>query len=47
LRKVYDARVKKWRTQNVDYNDYAPYGKIFDRSIPWTPSFAPGEPAWR
>lgn len=47
LRKVYDSRVKNWQTQAVDYNNYVPYGKVFDRSIPWTPSFPPGEPAWK
>ena len=47
LQKVYDARVKNWRAQAVDYNDYTPYGKIFDRSIPWAPNVAPGEPAWK
>ena len=47
LQKVYDSRVKKWGAQAVNYNDYAPYRKIFDRNIPWTPNFAPGEPAWK
>jgi len=47
LQKAYDARVKKWRVQAVNYNDYTPYGEIFDRSIPWAPNFAPGEPAWK
>lgn len=37
LRRVYDWQVKKWRTQAVDYNNYLPYGEIFDRGIPWTP----------
>tara|TARA_B100000700_G_scaffold45110_1_gene47033 strand:- start:11589 stop:13100 length:1512 start_codon:yes stop_codon:yes gene_type:complete len=47
IQNVYDARVRKWRAQSVPYNDYQPYGQIFDRSIPWAPSFAPGEPVWK
>lgn len=45
LQKAYDARVKNWRVQAVHYNDYTSYGEIFDRSIPWAPNFAPGEPS--
>ncbi len=47
LQKVYDSRVRKWGAQAVNYNDYAPYKKVFDRTVPWTPNFAPGEPAWK
>ena len=47
LQKVYDSRVRKWGAQAVNFNDYAPYKKVFDRDVPWTPNFAPGEPAWK
>jgi arylsulfatase A-like enzyme len=36
MRKRYDAAVAHWKKEAVPYNNYQPFGVIFDRSIPWT-----------
>jgi len=36
MRRLYDAEVAKWKVQAVPYNDYQPYGELFDRTIPWS-----------
>jgi arylsulfatase A-like enzyme len=35
MRDRYDAEVQRWREQAVDYNDYQPFGTLFDRAVPW------------
>ncbi len=35
MRKQYDAQLIHWKTEAVDYNDYAQYAEIFDRTVPW------------
>ncbi len=35
LRRHYDAELRKWQTQAVAYNDYQPYGTVFDRAVKW------------
>ena len=35
LRKAYDQQVAHWKAEAVPYNNYQPYGTIFDRSVPW------------
>ena len=35
MRKKYDAQVKQWVDQSVNYNGYQEYGTLFDRNIPW------------
>jgi arylsulfatase A-like enzyme len=35
MRKKYDAQVKQWVHQVVDYNGYKKYGTLFDRNIDW------------
>ncbi len=35
MRKQYDAQLVHWKTEAVDYNDYAQYADIFDRTVPW------------
>jgi hypothetical protein len=27
--------LEKWRSEAVDYNDYAQYGILFDPTVPW------------
>jgi arylsulfatase A-like enzyme len=38
MRATYDEMVAHWRANAADYNNYQPYGDIFDRNIPWTPA---------
>lgn len=35
MRAAYDRHVAHWKDQAVPYNNYQPYGTIFDRNIPW------------
>ncbi|MHC4996417.1 MAG: sulfatase family protein [Planctomycetota bacterium] len=35
MRGEYAKALKAWQTEAVPYNNYQPYGKIFDRSIAW------------
>ena len=35
MRARYDAELKKWKQEAVDYNNYQQYGTLFDRTIPW------------
>lgn len=37
MRRVYDDAVATWKREAVPYNDYQPYGEVFDRSKRWTP----------
>ena len=36
MRAAYDQRLEHWKAEAVQYNHYAPYGTIFDRSVPWS-----------
>jgi len=31
----YDVELGKWKAQAVSYNNYEPYGVLFDRTVPW------------
>ncbi|TWT80227.1 Arylsulfatase [Planctomycetes bacterium CA13] len=35
MRAEYDAQVKRWAEQSIDYNGYQEYGTLFDRHVPW------------
>lgn len=35
LRKSYDQHLAHWKGEAVTYNNYQPYGTIFDRNVPW------------
>jgi arylsulfatase A-like enzyme len=35
MRKTYDKHLAHWKAEAVPYNNYQPYGTIFDRSAPW------------
>jgi arylsulfatase A-like enzyme len=35
MRGLYDTHLAKWKTEAVPYNNYQPYGTLFDRSVPW------------
>jgi len=35
MRKAYDSHLAHWKTGAVPYNNYQPYGTIFDRNTPW------------
>ena len=35
MRRRYDAELAKWRVGAVPYNNYQPYGDLFDRTVPW------------
>ncbi len=35
MRKIYDSYLEHWKSEGVPYNNYQPYGTIFDRSIDW------------
>jgi arylsulfatase A-like enzyme len=35
MRAYYDEAVRRWRIEAVPYNNYQPYGVIFDREMPW------------
>ncbi len=36
LRQIYDRQVEDWKARAVPYHRYAPFGRIFDRSLPWS-----------
>ncbi|MEM9160951.1 MAG: sulfatase/phosphatase domain-containing protein, partial [Verrucomicrobiota bacterium] len=36
MREVYDRHLSAWKEEAVDYNNYRPYGIIFDRNINWS-----------
>jgi arylsulfatase A-like enzyme len=36
MRRAYDQRLAHWKTEAVDYNNYQPFGTIFDRNIDWS-----------
>ena len=35
MRKVYDRHLDHWKAEAVPYNNYQPYGTIFDRNVDW------------
>jgi arylsulfatase A-like enzyme len=35
MRKSYDEHLSHWKAEAVPYNNYEPYGIIFDRNVPW------------
>jgi arylsulfatase A-like enzyme len=35
MRKAYDSRLEHWKAEAVPYNNYQPYGTMFDRELPW------------
>ena len=35
MRKQYDAYVDLWRREAVDYHNYKPLARFFDRNLPW------------
>ena len=35
MRKAYDGHLSHWKAEAVPYNNYQPYGIIFDRNAPW------------
>ncbi|WP_411826812.1 sulfatase [Luteolibacter sp. AS25] len=35
MRKIYDKHLAKWKQETVSYNNYDPYGTIFDRNVTW------------
>lgn len=35
MRQTYDAQLKQWVDQAVDYNGYKKYGTLFDRTVDW------------
>jgi arylsulfatase A-like enzyme len=35
MRKAYDQHLSHWKAEAVPYNNYKPYGTIFDRNTPW------------
>jgi arylsulfatase A-like enzyme len=36
MRRAYDQRLAHWKAEAVPYNNYQPYGTIFDRAVPWS-----------
>jgi arylsulfatase A-like enzyme len=36
MRKAYDRHLSHWKAEAVPYNNYQPYGTIFDRDTPWS-----------
>ncbi len=36
MRRAYDQRLSHWSAEAVPYNNYKPYGTIFDRDTPWS-----------
>jgi len=36
MRNRYDAALKRWKKDAINYNNYEQYGTLFDRTIPWT-----------
>jgi arylsulfatase A-like enzyme len=36
MRKIYDQHLDYWKAEAVPYNDYQPYGTIFDRNVDWS-----------
>ncbi|MDF7799575.1 sulfatase [Pontiellaceae bacterium B1224] len=35
MRKTYDQQLESWKAEGVTYNNYQPYGTLFDRNIDW------------
>jgi arylsulfatase A-like enzyme len=35
MRKTYDQQLGSWRSEGVSYNNYPPYGTLFDRHTAW------------
>lgn len=35
MRKAYDKHLAAWKAEAVPYNNYQPYGTLFDRNTPW------------
>jgi len=35
MRKAYDGQLARWKAEAVPYNNYQPYGTIFDRDAAW------------
>jgi arylsulfatase A-like enzyme len=35
MRKTYDQQLDSWKTEGVSYNNYEPYGTLFDRNVDW------------
>lgn len=36
IRTTYDSWVQHWKDHAVPYHNYQPFGRIFDRSLPWS-----------
>ncbi|MDQ8197903.1 sulfatase [Pelagicoccus enzymogenes] len=36
MRELYDQELAAWKRESVEYNNYQPYGTIFDREVPWS-----------
>lgn len=36
MRRLYDERLEHWKSEAVEYNNYQPYGTIFDRNVAWS-----------
>ena len=35
MRKQYDAYLDLWRREGVNYHNYKPLARFFDRGLPW------------
>ena len=35
MRKLYDQILEHWKSKAVPYHNYRPFGRLFDRTIPW------------
>lgn len=35
MRKTYDQQLGNWKSEGVSYNNYSPYGTLFDRHTKW------------
>ena len=35
MRHHYDIELQKWRDKAVPFNNYQPFGTVFDRSVSW------------
>ncbi|MDF7806366.1 sulfatase [Pontiellaceae bacterium B12219] len=36
MQKAYDQHLSKWKAEAVPYNNYQPYGTLFDRNVEWS-----------
>jgi arylsulfatase A-like enzyme len=35
MRKTYDSHLEHWKSEGISYNNYSPYGTLFDRNTAW------------